>query len=123
MTAGLAQLVEEILTPSARDEDAYTWAVIGIGHAMLGAAIAAVLGWLVPPEVALPFVVAPGWLALAVGYWWIKERRDLRRGGRWLDGATDALFVGLGAFYGPSWWPLAIFAAVAGGLAARWLLR
>ena len=96
-------LFGEILTPSGQPgplHKAYERCVEGIGHAMLGACAVAILG---------------GWglafgIAVAVAYWLVKERGDLKRGGSWADGAEDALMVCLGAFYGPWWWPLVIVA-------------
>lgn len=91
----------ELATPSGQVgplDRAYRRAVIGIGHAMLGAALVATLpgyGW------------ALG-LALGVLYWLAKERGDLRRGGDLKDGIEDALMVSMGAWYGPWWWPAAM---------------
>ena len=42
---GLRRLIDTILTPSPRGEDGYTWAVIGLGHVMLGAMLQGLLGW------------------------------------------------------------------------------
>lgn len=106
-------LITEILTPSARDESAYDKSVIAIGHVMLGAALAAVLG----------VYTAPARLSLSVAYWLIKERGDLKRGGSWRDGLWDAAFVGFGGLYGPWWWPVAAFVFVAGYLVADWVLE
>ena len=113
----LSLIWAEINTPSGQAgplSGAYRRAVEGIGHAVLGAAFCAYLD---------------GWgLALAVPvaaiYWLAKERGDLRRGGRWLDGAEDAVMVGLGAWYGPAWWPALVLAC--GGLqmlSAAWRVR
>ena len=80
---------------------AYTRAMSGIGHAILGAAFIAPLGW---------------WglgaaLVLALAYWLAKERGDLRRGGDVWDGVEDAICVSLGAWYGAWWWPMAALSA------------
>jgi len=99
----LDDLFGEILTPSGQPgplHKAYERAVEGIGHAMLGAGLVSLLG---------VWGLLPG-MAVAVAYWWIKERGDLKRGGSWADGAEDMLLVWLGAFYGPWWWPLVILA-------------
>lgn len=100
--AGLRDLWAEMMRPSGADEPPYKWMVIGIAHAMLGAA----LSW--------------GGLLVAAVYWWIKERGDLRRGGAWRDGLVDTGFVALGTLYaGPLWWPLAVLAAAGGAAAIR----
>ena len=86
------------MTPSTFSgplEKAYRRAVIGLAHAMLGAALVS----------AMPGYGWPLGLALGVLYWWGKERGDLRRGGDLMDGVEDALMVSLGAWYGPWWWP------------------
>lgn len=87
MTA-LRRLIRTILTPSARDEDTYLWALILIGHAMLGAALGDMLG---PVAAALR-------LGVAAAYWCAKERGDLSRGGDLRDGIVDALAVGAGVY-------------------------
>lgn len=74
---------------------AYARAAGGVWHAVLGAALVATLG--------LGFGLATG-LALALVYWLVKERADLRLGGRWWDGVEDAVMVSLGAWAGPWWW-------------------
>lgn len=103
MTA-LRRLIATIRTPT--DGDPYTWAVIGIGHVMLGAALAGLFG----------FAAAGLRLALALAYWLVKERGDLRRGGSLRDGLIDSAFVGVGAFYsGPAWWPVAVLVTVSVG--------
>lgn len=109
MTA-LRRLITSILTPSARAEDGYTWAVIGIGHVMLGAALQGLLG----------AVGAAARLLITAGYWLAKERGDLKRGGSLRDGLVDAAFVGVGAFYsGPRWWPVAVMLVVGVGAVIR----
>lgn len=102
----MKRLIAVILTPSPRDEDAYTWAVIALGHVMLGAALQGALG----------AAGALARLALTAVYWLAKERGDLRRGGTLKDGLIDAAFVGVGAFYaGPRWWPVVVMMTVACG--------
>ena len=99
----LSAIWSEIMTPSTFTgplEKAYRRAVIGLAHAMLGAAAAGVFG---------------GWglafgLAVAVAYWMAKERGDLRRGGALWDGMEDAVMVCVGTYYGPWWWPLVVLA-------------
>jgi len=109
------RLITSILTPSTADEDPYSWAVIGIGHAMLGASFAAVVGmW-----------AAPTWWIIVLAYALVKERRDLRNGGWWRDSVADTCFVALGAMYdGPAWWPIAIMLiAGASALVREWHLE
>ncbi|MDZ7904592.1 MAG: hypothetical protein U5N55_01500 [Cypionkella sp.] len=98
----LFTLIRELMTPSGVSGPAgaaYLRGVVGIGHALLGAAIA---------------VALPNWfgsiepLVVLLLYWIIKEAGDLRRGGNKLDGIEDAAFVGFGAIYGPAWWPFAV---------------
>lgn len=94
----LRLILAELLTPSGQAGPAaavYRRAAEGVWHAVLGAACVAVLGgWGI--AAALP---------LAAAYWWAKERRDLRRGGAFWDGAEDTVMVSLGAWYGAWWWP------------------
>lgn len=103
MTA-LRRLIHEITSPT--EGSPYVWAVIALGHVMLGAALQGALGW----------TAAVARTALAVTYWWAKERGDLRRGGSLRDGLIDAAFVGVGAFYdGSRAWPVAVICTVAFG--------
>lgn len=108
---GWRALVSDLLTPSGPDESAYQWLLIAVGHAVAGAALAALLPAQVP------------WPLLPIGYWLGKEVADLRRGGRLLDGLVDAGFVGLGTFYGAAWWPVAVLAAATGGALLRGLAK
>lgn len=102
MTA-LRRLIDIIATPSLPDEDGYQWALIGIGHVMLGAALQGAVG----------AAGAVARLMITVAYWLAKERGDLKRGGSWRDGLIDAALVGFGAFYdGPRWWPVAAMVAI-----------
>ena len=91
-------ILAELRKPSNQQgplHGAYDRAVQGLGHAMIGAALAGAFGvW----GGAAAF-------ALAVVYWLIKERGDIGRGGDMRDGIEDALMVWLGCFYGPWWWP------------------
>lgn len=106
--AGSARdLWKEILTPSPPDEPPYRFAVIWIGHAMLGAAFS-FLG-----------------LVFAGIYWFAKERQDLRRKGNWADGVVDTGAVLLGTLYsGPIWWPISVlFLAGIGGVLNEALRR
>jgi ABC-type glutathione transport system ATPase component len=63
--------------PKARlkERTAAALALVGMGHALLGAALAAPFGW---------YGLGAA-LALALAYWLAKERGDLRRGGEWRD--------------------------------------
>lgn len=91
LVASAQGLWKEILTPSPPDEPPYRFAVIWIGHAMLGAAFS-FLG-----------------LVFAGLYWFAKERQDLRRKGNWVDGVVDTCAVLIGTLYaGPIWWPTSI---------------
>ncbi len=106
----LRQLIGTILMPSPRDESGYDWAVIGIGHVMLGAALQGVLG---ASGAALR-------LSIAMAYWAVKERGDLKRGGNLRDGLVDAALVAYGACYqGPRWWPVALLLAVCAGAVVK----
>ena len=99
----IGAIFAELATPSGQVgplDLAYRRAVIGIGHAMLGAALVA----------ALPGYGWPLGLALGVLYWLAKERGDLWRGGDIKDGLEDAVMVSLGAWYGPWWWPAVVLA-------------
>lgn len=100
----LRRLLAIIASPT--DGDSYQWAVIGLGHVMLGAALQGLLG----------VTAAAARLALAALYWIAKERGDLRRGGSLRDGLIDAAFVGVGCFYtGDRWWPVAVMLTAAVG--------
>ena len=85
----------ELWTPGGNSTPHYR-AVTAGGHALLGAAVAGLFGF---------WGLAAG-VALAVAYWLIKERADLRNGGALLDGLEDTVMVSLGAWYGAAWWPL-----------------
>lgn len=93
----------------------FEWALLAIGHAMLGALLAEIARHVVP--------AAPGdagrALVLAAAYFVAKEIPDLWRGGRIGDGVVDAGFVCLGALYGVTLWPVLVWLAVAGGVVAR----
>lgn len=105
------QIWQEIMTPSGQTGPlgaAYQRGVVGMAHALLGAAFVAPLGW---------YGLGAAYL-LGLAYWLAKERGDLRRNGDLRDGAEDALMVSLGAFYGPWWWPGAVLAL---GGALMWL--
>jgi hypothetical protein len=87
------------------DGTPYQRAVIGGGHALVGAAIVAAL-----PDAWIAAVAARAIIGAA--YWMIKEAGDLKRGGDLRDGFEDAAFVWLGAYYGPWWWPLLVLGAM-----------
>lgn len=109
MTA-IGDLWRSIRQPSGDDETPYDWAVIAIGHVMVGAALASALGSLT------------GTLRLLVAwfYWISKERSDLRRGGGLRDGLVDTGFVYLGCYYdGSWWWPVSVLALVVVGVFIR----
>lgn len=98
------RLINEIMTPT--DGSPYLWAIIGIGHVMLGALLQGLLG----------ATAAIARLSLAIVYWFIKERGDLKRGGSLKDGLIDSAFVGVGAFYdGSRWWPIMVLLTVSLG--------
>ena len=100
----LRRLLAIIASPT--DGDSYQWAVIGLGHVMLGAALQGLLG----------VTAAAARLALAALYWVAKERGDLRRGGALRDGIVDTAFVGVGCFYdGSRHWPVAVMLTAAVG--------
>ena len=96
-------LWRDLMEPS--EGTPYSRAVIGAGHALVGAAIVSLL-----PDWAL--VAASVRVLVAVLYWTLKEAGDLRRGGDLRDGLEDAAFVWLGAYYGPWWWPILILGAM-----------
>lgn len=96
----LRELISDLATPSGNESN-YQWALVAIGHTVIGAALFALFGW---------------W-GLAV--YAFKEASDLRRGGRWGDSAVDMAFVAIGGVYGPAWWPFLVFLAVGVGLAVR----
>jgi hypothetical protein len=98
--ATLRDIWAAIRTPSRPDEAAYDRLVISLAHAVLGAALAA----LVPP---LAVAGAVGRALLPTLYWLLKERGDLRRGGGLKDGLWDTAAVALGLAYGAPWWPVA----------------
>lgn len=98
--ATLHDIWAAIRTPSRPDEAAYDRLVISLAHAVLGAALAALMA-------PLALAGAMGRAAFPVLYWLLKERADLRRGGGFRDGLWDTAAVALGLAYGASWWPLA----------------
>jgi hypothetical protein len=99
-------LWDEINTPSGRMGPltaSYFRAVVAIGHAVLGAAFAALLGvWGLAPALVIGLV-----------YWLAKEEGDIKRGGKVWDGVEDALMVAMGAWYGAVWWPVLILCSAA----------
>lgn len=88
-----SRLWADLLTPSGYGTP-YTAGTSAVAHGLLGACVA-------------PF----GWwglsaaLSVALAYWLLKERGDLKRGGAVLDGLEDTAMVALGTYYGPVWWP------------------
>ena len=95
------RLIRDLLTPSP-GATPYQAGVMAMAHAVLGAAMVQTLG--------LGYGLATG-LALALVYWLVKERGDLRRGGAIMDGLEDAVMVWLGAWYGAAWWPVMVCCA------------
>jgi hypothetical protein len=91
---GLKAILAELLRPGG-NATPYERGVVGIAHAMLGAA-------LIGPFGSYGLGAA---LILGAAYWLAKEWRDLQRGGALLDGLEDAVMVMLGAWYGAAWWP------------------
>lgn len=86
--------LEDLLTPSSRQERPVSFAAFALGHAVIGAAAADLLG----VEWAWLFVIA---------YAAVKEGWDLRHGGSLGDSFADALFVCLGAYVvAPGLWLL-----------------
>ena len=100
----LSAIIAELRTPSGQSgplSDAYARGSTAAWHMMLGAAMAWPMGeyqWLFG-------------LLVAVAYWMAKERGDLRRGGRMMDGLEDAACVYIGTFAGPAWWGAVALAA------------
>lgn len=96
---------QELETPTGQIgplHASYLRAAGGVWHSVAGAIACNVFGSAWGLALALP---------LAAIYWLVKETGDLRRGGRFTDGIEDAVMVGLGAWYGAGWWPLALCAA------------
>ena len=106
MTAFLT-LWHTVMTTSSRHEDGYTWAVIALGHIMLGAALAGAVSGV---GYSFPLLVR---LSVSVIYWMTKEYRDIRQGGGLIDSISDTAWVGYGLLYvGPFWWPLAALVVI-----------
>lgn len=101
----LAELRRPSTLPPGAPHGAYDRMVIGLGHAMVGAALVVAV-W---PLSGWGLMIAR--LGLALIYWMAKERGDLKRGGTVADGVEDTALVWLGAWYGPAWWPFAVLAA------------
>ena len=99
----LAELARPSTLPPDRLHGAYDRMVIGIGHAMVGAALVTLL----PAAFGLGVTLR---LTVTLAYWALKERGDLTRGGTLVDGLEDTALVGLGTWYGPAWWPWAVLA-------------
>lgn len=89
----------DVKQPSSDDESAYHFALIGIAHFVLGAALACVF---------------PAWFAI-IGYTITKEIPDhIYRDGSLVDGMIDVGFVGLGAItFAMMYWPLICLMTVA----------
>ncbi len=99
----IRQIIAELQTPSGQTgplHGAYDRAVQGLGHALIGAAMAGI---------AVLYGLTAGFPE-ALAYWFVKELGDMRRGGSFRDGIEDAIMVWLGCFYGPWWWPVLMLA-------------
>lgn len=108
MIEAVRRLYKEICSPTYGG--GYLWAIIAIGHVMLGAMLQGALG-------ALGVAAR---LSIGIVYWCVKERRDLKRKGSLKDGLIDSTFVVVGAFYeGPRYWPVIVFTAVCIGAIIR----
>lgn len=111
-------LIAELETPTGMKgplDEAYLRAAGGVWHSVLGAIACAIFSGAWGLALALP---------LALIYWAVKERQDLRRGGDFWDGIEDAMMVGFGAWYGVWWWPIVLCAAgVVILLSAAWRTR
>lgn len=108
MWAALRSVVAELFRPSGEDETSYQGMVIGISHAMVGAALITLLPW----NLEWPGVLSLWGLRIGVALFYAlsKEYGDWRfRGGSLIDGLKDTGWVWLGCYYdGPLWWPLTI---------------
>lgn len=98
------KLFEEMMTPSKNESD-FIWALVAIGHAVVGAAGFLLIGWW-----ALPIYL-------------LKELHDLKIGGKKLDGAVDIGFFMLGLVYGTPEWPWLVLSGVALGVFLRNALK
>lgn len=99
--AQIRSILAEINRPSAQKDSWFGWASAQLAHAMIGAALAGGLVFILPPAAALFLVV--------VGYAALKEVPDFCRAPSWAaarDCVQDALFVTAGA---------ALAVAIAGG--------
>ena len=87
----LKLIIAEIMTPSSKFERGYMAGAIACGHYTLGLILVSFA------DIFLPYNI---WtmVGLSVGYWIIKESRDLRRKGNVMDGLRDSAFVALGVF-------------------------
>ena len=103
-------VVKELFVPSEKDESPYTALVIGIGHAMVGAAIITMLPANLGAASVIGLTIAR--FTIAIFYWLLKESGDIKRGGNFLDGLKDSAWVLLGGWYGATFWPqLVLFIA------------
>jgi len=95
-----AELMRPSTLPPGPLHSAYERGVIGMAHALLGAALVAVLG---------PWLGAAIRFAIGLAYAATKERADLRHGGTLLDGIEDAAMVAGGAWFWGAWyWPILV---------------
>ncbi|MBV6637033.1 MAG: hypothetical protein KI788_14150 [Mameliella sp.] len=87
----LAAALAEFRTPSPRNPDPHHRAATGFWHFGLGIPVGALV-WVAGPMSAM--------IAVGMGYFLVKELRDIKEGGRVADGVEDALFVAMGAAAG-----------------------
>lgn len=96
-------VIAELFVPSEKDETPYKALVIGISHAMVGAALITMLPLFMGSASVIGLAIAR--LLIGIGYWFLKESGDLKRGGILFDGLKDAAWVFLGGWYGENFWP------------------
>lgn len=90
----LRALVSEFRKPSPRNPVPHHRGATGYWHHGAGLYPGAVFSLMDVAPLAAAFWAA---LVVGLGYWLIKERGDLKRGGGLRDGIEDAVFVAVGA--------------------------
>lgn len=99
----------------------YDWAVIALGHVMLGALFISLADYLLD---LTDVQRATAQVAIVAIYWGVKEMADLKRNGAIWDSWVDAGFVLLGTFYaGAVWWPVTAFLLILAGVVAFFVKR